>query len=342
MAVARIFVIASVALFGTIGAVAIVKKSQAKKSEANKSVQSQPIEINLESFQSGPVKAVQIEQKIAVEQPAAANDASTRAPATRLKPEIPEYDRVELLFKKNSPLPIVQTIAYKSHVSWKSGRSAWLVDYASHYKTHLHFIARSMNGRADYQPKAATDGQNFNVLASNINFYFYLVIDLSRCKLWLYAVMPDTQERVPLKTYRVGLGRLDNGKTSGALTPIGKYQLGSRIAVFQPKMMGNHRGKRVELITVFGTRWIPFEKELDGCSEPAKGYGIHGTPWQINSEGGLADTTAGLGKYESDGCIRLSAQDIEEIFSIVSTHNTIVELVPEFEMAKLPGKEKIY
>lgn len=199
-----------------------------------------------------------------------------------------------------------------------------------------------MNGKADYNPRPAAEGQSFNVLSSNVNFNFHLLIDISRCKLMLYAVMPDLQERVLLKTYRVGLGRVDSSKVSGSLTPIGKYSLGSRIAIYQPKMMGTYRGKRTEMITVFGTRWIPFEKELGPCSEPAKGYGIHGTPWQTNSEGRLVETSDSIGKYESDGCIRMRAQDVEEIFSIVSTHQTIVEIVSDFSKVTLPGKEKMY
>ncbi len=255
--------------------------------------------------------------------------------------QLVECDRVELLFQKNSPLSIVQTVQYKSKVPWKSGRSAWLVDYAGHYKTHLHFIARSMNGRPDYNARPATEGQYFNILSPTVNFYFYIGIDISRCQMLLYAVMPDTQEHILLKTYRVGLGRLDPGKASGSLTPIGKYSLGSRIAIYQPKMMGSYRGKRTEMITVFGTRWIPFDKELENCSEPAKGFGIHGTPWRESSDGRLADDTSSIGKYESDGCIRLRAQDAEEIFSIVSTHQTIVEIVTDFSKVTLPGNPKM-
>ncbi|MBS0654779.1 MAG: L,D-transpeptidase, partial [Verrucomicrobia bacterium] len=38
-----------------------------------------------------------------------------------------------------------------------------------------------------------------------------------------------------------------------------------------------------------------------------------------------------LGKYESDGCIRMQTKDVEELFAIVSTRETIVEIVPAFE-----------
>lgn len=319
----RIFLATFLVLFGAIGVAAIWKKPKApeQSQSANAAVvQSAPIEISLTSLQekSKPVEVVTPVQATA-----------------QSKPQLPDVDNIELLFQKNSGLPIVETVRYKSQVPWKRSRSAWLVDYASHYKTHLHFIARSLNGKRDYTPKAAREGDSFNVLSQTENFYFYLLVDISRCKMWFYYVRPEQNERFLLKTYRVGLGRVDTSRASGCLTPTGTYKLGSRVAVFQPKMMGNHKGQRVELIRVFGTRWIPFEKEIKDCSEPAKSYGIHGTPWQ--AEAGtdrLVDNPTSVGNYESDGCIRLAQNDIEELFAIISTHDTIIEIVSEFEKAK--------
>ena len=352
MTLPRIFLFISLVLFGAIGIAAVVKRKSPAKTEVAKAAEpknAQIIEITLANLQHATgVKTVQAaEQELLVEAPELATAQNQEIEQARQQPQVsfndtPSCDRIELLFQKGSPLPIVQTIAYKSKVSWKTGRSAWLVDYAAHYKTHLHFIARSMNVKADYNPRPASEGQQFNVFSQNVNFSFHLVVDISRCKLMLYTMLPDTQERILLKTYPVSLGRVDSSKASGCLTPVGKYSLGSRVAIYQPKMMGTYKGKRTEMITIFGTRWIPFEKELGNCSEPAKGYGIHGTPWHINSEGRLVDNTSSIGKYESDGCIRMRAQDIEEVFAIVSTHQTIVEIVSDFSKMTLPGKEKIY
>jgi hypothetical protein len=46
-----------------------------------------------------------------------------------------------------------------------------------------------------------------------------------------------------------------------------------------------------------------------------------------------------VGAYDSDGCIRLNSSDIEEIFSIVLTKPTWVEIVKDFHGATLPGIE---
>lgn len=356
MTLPRIFLFISLVLFGAIGIAAVVKRKSAAKAETVKTdltQNTQVIEINLATLQPAvaarvavePIKEEPVQKQVvpehALQEQILQNQLEQKQPQVSYN-DTPSCDKIELLFQKNSPLPIVQTIAYKSKVSWKTGRSAWLVDYAAHYKTHLHFIARSMNGKPDYNPRPASEGQLFNVLSQNVNFNFHIVVDISRCKLMLYAVLPDVQERMLLKTYPVSLGRVDPTKASGCLTPVGKYSLGSRIAIYQPKMMGTYKGKRTEMITVFGTRWIPFEKELASCSEPAKGYGIHGTPWHINSEGRLVDNTSSIGKYESDGCIRMRAQDIEEVFAIVSTHQTVIEIVSDFSKMTLPGKERIY
>jgi hypothetical protein len=105
--------------------------------------------------------------------------------------------------------------------------------------------------------------------------------------------------------------------------------------------MGIFPDQKIEMIRVFGTRWIPFEREVEGCTEMAKGFGIHGAPWVLDADKGqLIEDRSKIGQYDSDGCIRLSSEDVEEIFSIVITKPTFVELVKDFSMAKLPGVER--
>ena len=98
------------------------------------------------------------------------------------------------------------------------------------------------------------------------------------------------------------------------------------MAIFKPKTMATHQGKKVEMITIFGTRWIPFDAEVGSTSAPAKGFGLHGTPWLPNAKGELVDQVDSIGKYESDGCVRLLTPDMEELFSIIITKPTTIEL----------------
>ena len=95
-------------------------------------------------------------------------------------------------------------------------------------------------------------------------------------------------------------------------------------------MTGIHQGKKVEMVSVFGTRWIPFDKEIGFCTESAKGFGLHGTPCLSVSESDSSSICSSIGKYESDGCIRLSTQDMEELYAIIITKPTIIEIVPDF------------
>lgn len=314
----KLFALFSLLLFGVIGMAALLKKPATPPPAGHPG----PIEVALPPAPAAPASPLPFKESEAVEA------------------DLPEADRIEEFFNKHDPkLPIVETLTYKSHVPWQKGRPAWLSDYAGHYGTSRHFIARSLNGQPDYLKQELAEGDQFNVLRQDKNFEFHLVIDTSRCRLWFYYQDLDEHQKVLLKTYTVGLGRLDTSKASGLLTPLGTYKLGDRIAIFKPGMMGLRHGNHIEMITVFGTRWIPFEKEIGPCTAPAKGLGIHGTPWIKGAEGRLTDSLAGLGKYESDGCIRLATADLEELFAIIITKPTVVEIVRDVRESSLMNKK---
>lgn len=253
---------------------------------------------------------------------------------------IPEVNRINEFFNKgDNKFPIVLTVTYKSRVPWQKGRPAWVSDYALHYKTSRHFIARSLHGKPDYFKQDVSEGARFNVLNPEKNLQFYLLIDTSRSKMWFYYIDLDQNERVLVKTYNVGLGRLDSSKPSGLLTPLGKYTLGDKTAIYKSKVLGYHNGQKQEMIRIYGTRWIPFDEEISGCTAPAAGLGLQGAPWIPNENEELIEDLHCIGKYESDGCIRLASQDIEELFAIIISRPTVIELVKDFYDAALPGSE---
>ncbi len=330
MSFPKLLVLIGLVLFGTIGIAAIFKKGKSQ----NTTITMQPSLIEVELDEEVRVirdekKGIQSKIEKPVEVPI--EKAPVKLSASLSLEPLPEADRIAELFNKHEPkLPIVETITYKPRVSWQKGRPAWVSDYASHYATSRHFIARSLNQKADYFKQEVNEGDQFNVLKPDVNLNFILVIDIGRSKMWFYYHDLDKEERVLLKTYSVGLGRSDTSKVSGLLTPIGKYSLGNKIAIYKPKAMGFHNGQQIEMVRVFGSRWIPFEKEVTGCSSPAKGFGLHGVPWVLDKKGELVEDTSSLGKYESDGCIRLATSDIEELFAIIITKPTYVELVKDF------------
>lgn len=327
-----IFLISALTLFMGVGGIAYWKKGRA--SPASAAPQLPPIEVAIPAAAPKPAPAP---QKAVVLKESAAPSAVQPAAAS----DVPFVDRISQLFAlDSSKLPIVETVSYTSRVPWLKGRPAWIADYASYYETSRHFIARSLNRKVDYFTQKVSPGDRFNVFKKDKNISFHLLIDLSRCKMLFYYIDNDLNERVLLKTYTVGLGRLDASRASGSLTPVGKYLLGEKVAIYKPGTMGFFHDQKVEMVQVFGTRWIPFEQELEGCSEAAKGYGLHGAPWTLDSGGKLIEDRSKIGKYDSDGCVRLSSEDIEELFAIILTKPTVVEIVKDFKLAKVPGVEK--
>ena len=331
MSFKKLVIISSIAIFSFIGLVSLFKKSGEKPKTLNPEIL-QEVVIEREEKQ---LKKKQKEEKeeITVKE-------ETVKEEVKKDENLPEADVLYRLFVcDSSKLPIVETVTYTSRVPWLSSRPAWIADYASHYSTTRHFIARSLNKKPDYFTQKISPGDRFNVLKKNLKFY--LLIDISRLKLWFYAIDGDTNNRYLLKTYKVGLGRKDSKKESSVLTPKGKFLLGSKVAIYKPGVMGYFQDRKIEMMRVFGTRWVPFEKEISDCSDCAKGYGIHGAPWVNDPEmNEFKEDRSKVGKYDSDGCIRLYSEDIEEIFSIVISRPTIVELVSDFKEAKIPGEEK--
>lgn len=329
----------TVVLFTAIGIAAVLKKTKSPPKAAAVAKTKAPIEIDLEK----EILAEKPKTKTSTKK----NVASIKTPSIQIEIKkegekaLPHVNRIEQLFtKSDSKLPIVETITYRSRVPWQKGRPAWLSDYATYYSTSRHFIARSLNGKPDYFKQDIAEGDRFNVLRKDKNINFYLLVDTTLPRLWLYYIDLDTNERVLLKDYGVGLGREDQSKASGLLTPRGKYTLGSKIAIYKPKMTGFHNGQKIEMIKVFGTRWIPFDQEISDTTAPAKGFGLHGVPWKLNDKGELVEDLDSIGKFLGDGCIRLATSDIEELFAIIITKPTIIELVKDFHEAKLPGIEK--
>jgi hypothetical protein len=320
----KILLYGSFVLFASIGIVSVMK-GQKKDEKVEMVAEKEITEVLTIQNEQQPQEEVKIEEKV----------------VTIKEDDIPQADIIDRLFvTDSSKLPFVETITYTSRVPWLKGRPAWIADYASYYETTRHFIARSLNKNDDYFTQKISPGDRFNVIRKDKNISFYLLIDISRSKLFFYALDKDLNSRYLLKTYNVGLGRKNVKKESGYLTPTGKYTLGSKVAIYKPGTMGYFQDRKIEMIRVFGTRWIPFDKEVENCSDISKGYGLHGCPW-INKAptGELIEDVAQVGQYDSDGCIRLYSKDVEEIFSIVISKPTVVEIVKDFSQASLPCEE---
>ena len=339
MSAAKTFFIGSVLLFGTIGVASWIKKGK-----ETKKIEHQLIEIPISL--SKPVE-VTVPPPAPIVKPAVTPVATKTFEVIPLegfpssREDFPEVDRIAALFALDaSKLPIVETVSFTSRVPWLKGRPAWISDYASFYETSRHFIARSLNKKADYFSQKVSPGARFNVFRKDKDVSFHLLIDLSRCRMLFYYIDKGANERVLLKTYKVGLGRPDSSSASGYATPIGTYSIGNKVAIYKPGTMGYFQEEKTEMVRVFGTRWIPFEKELEGCTRKPKGLGIHGVPWvsggmSDGAEPQLHEDKDKIGKYESNGSICLASADMEELFAIIVSKPTTVELVKELPLEKL-------
>jgi len=102
-----------------------------------------------------------------------------------------------------------------------------------------------------------------------------------------------------VKSYTVATGT-NNG------TPVGKFRIIEKIV--NPTWYKNNKAIPAgSPENILGTRWMGWDKE---------GYGIHGTT-----------DPASLGKQATAGCVRMSNQDVEELYTIVpqGTEVTIVD-----------------
>ena len=327
MSAPKVFFITVIAAFSVIGVVSVLKKRRVN-----------PVAIETHTSISSPTllpDAVVMASALTIE-----GNEKIVSQKSVLK-EMPVIDRMYQLFNTGqNKLPIVETLAYSSTVPWLKGRPAWVADYAAYYGTSKHFIARSLHGSSDYFNQVVSQGSKFNVFRKDKKLQFHLLIDVSKLKMGLYYYDIVSKERVLLKTYSIGLGRKDPLKPSGSLTPLGTYVLGDKIAIYSSGVIGFFHDQKTEMIRVFGTRWIPFGQALEGATEPAKGYGIHGVPWIVDSKtSDLVENRGCIGKYEGDGCIRLLNEDVEEVFAIVITKPTFVHIVKDFQDANLPGTE---
>jgi len=331
----RVLAIFALVLFSLIGVLALMKK---------KETQNQQVVTLIPTEQAVPIDLELDEEPVEIE-PAPNKGEDEPKPEASSYPlsaeSLPTANRIDELFVPSDlqSFPFIKTITYKSKVPWLEGRPAWISDYATHFKTSRHFIGRSLHGKGQYYKQEVSNGQRFNILDPERETEFYLLVDLSTAKLWLYAYDVPSHKKWLIKDYTVGLGRQDPLKSSGLLTPKGKYLLGDRIAAYTPKSMGPFNGDKVPLITVFGTRWIPFEKEIAGTTAPARGLGLHGAPWVTNSEGVLEENKESIGTYTSDGCVRMRSDDIEEIYALIATKPTYIELVSHFTDGKIPGDD---
>lgn len=106
-----------------------------------------------------------------------------------------------------------------------------------------------------------------------------------------------------IKRYKVGLGKQNK-------TPLGLFKILGNSKQTRPSWYDKTTGTNYEYIdggtngNPLGTHWIPFSE--------GSGYGIHGT-WDRES----------IGFNQSNGCIRMRNEEVEEVFAFLDSRSTI-------------------
>ncbi len=103
-----------------------------------------------------------------------------------------------------------------------------------------------------------------------------------------------------IKQFSIGIGKSDK-------TPVGVFVVDHKLinpVWYSPDGIYQFGDPK----NVLGTRWIGFEDQ-----EGLYGYGIHGTREPDS-----------IGKEMSNGCIRLTNEDVEELFNYVKAKTKVV------------------
>lgn len=162
---------------------------------------------------------------------------------------------------------------------------------ARRYGTTIALVRRGNQVKNENLIRA---GDSFSILDGD----FLIKVSKSRRDLVVYL------DDIFFKRYRVGTGKF--GKT-----PPGTFEIWDRIT--EP-VWWRPDGREIPYgddENILGTRWMAIR--ASGDTDKVKGYGIHGT-WD----------DASIGKAESAGCIRMTNEDVEQLFDLVPLGTEVI------------------
>lgn len=141
-------------------------------------------------------------------------------------------------------------------------------------------------------PDTLRAGQDLMVITGPVHAKVYR----SSCKLELWA------NEILLETYQVGLGQ------EGHVTPTGLWRVAQGRKMIRPQWTDGETGRVYqgdEPDYPLGERWIGL-KGIEGGAVGRTGFAIHGT-----------HDSKSLGAYSTNGCIRMSNQDVIEVYDLL-------------------------
>ena len=177
----------------------------------------------------------------------------------------------------------------KLTTTYEVQRGDLLQNIAKKYKVPHEIIMR-VNGISD--PKRLMAGQKIKVIEGPFN----VVVYKGNFTMDLYL------QNKYIKTYRVGLGKVDRE------TPSGRWRVEPSGKLVEPSWYDEETGRNYDASDPdypLGSRWIAIEG-MDDNTRDRKGFAIHGTK-----------EPESIGTRSSRGCIRLFNGDVVEVYNML-------------------------
>lgn len=167
-------------------------------------------------------------------------------------------------------------------------------------------LIQSVNGITN--PGALKIGQKLKLVRGP----FHAVVSKTDFRLDLFAGPPEERDRwVYIRSYTVGLGE-------GNSTPVGTYVIKRHSKLVNPHWVNPRTGEKFSADdpkNPIGEYWLGWQGL--GSSAVNTGYGLHGT---IEPDS--------IGKQKSMGCVRMLADDIKQIYEMLTEEVSVVHVTP--------------
>ncbi len=232
------------------------------------------------------------EEHLKYDRPAEAKEAALKALSSKIDENDPLWGRAAAVITKVNSLLLSSDAPGQEKESYVIQKGDSLIKIAIDSNTTVDMLMK-INGLNPANP-VLRPGKTLKVFKGN----WRVEISKKRFKLYLY----DGENL--FKVYNIGLGKREK-------PPPGPYE----IDVKKKEPSWSKDGKQVpfgEKENILGTRWMSL-KPAGEQDSGAKGCGIHGS-WAPEE----------IGRENSSGFIRLSNDDINELYMIIPLKTTVI------------------
>lgn len=221
-----------------------------------------------------------------------ARSLAVRMISSQLKEDDPLWEKAATILNSANTALLVSDIPCPEKQLYTIKPGDNLIKIAGYFNTTVEAIQKSNS--MDSTNPTIFPGRTLNIFSGK----WFIKVNKKRFRLYLYN--GDSL----FKVYNIGIGK--QGRT-----PTGTFEVNLK----QEEPAWYFEGKTIPYGSkenVLGTRWMAL-KPVDGTDSKLRGYGIHGT-WEIES----------LGTPSSNGCLRMSNNEVEELYSIIPLNTKVI------------------